>query len=327
MKTLALIGCSGMVYDFLYEYTKQLDVRLVAVCGTEDETERFCRMYAAPARFVSYCDMLEKVAPELVIAFPTDESMQFTVVKDCLLAGADVLCERPVCHSREEGEQLVALCRQTGHFVMPRYNRRYMPTYLAAKEIVRSKPFGRSYMYASGFHAGAYSSESAFVNNHIGHHLDLARMLLGEVSITHVERIGESDQRVGYNILFRADCGTLGVIQSNSFLCMDYPMERVEIAGNERQVVVENVRALRYNQPQAKISDSQVWDFLADGGTKALNLNNNQLNNFTFYGFEEMVREFVRCSKLHIKPLQDIEDALETYKLIETLEGYMGSMV
>ena len=322
MKKLALIGCTGMVYEFLYEYTKHLEVRLAAICGSEEEMDRFSRMYATPARFTDYREMLDRIAPELVIAFPPKESMQFQVVWDCLSTGADVLCERPVCHSTEEGERLIALCRQTGRFVMPRYNRRHMPTYRSAKQIVDSPAFGRPHMYLSSFHAGAYESEAAFVNNHISHHFDLARMLLGEIAITHVERTVQDDRHVGYNILFRAAQGTLGVIQSNSFLCADYPMERMEISGNERQVIVENVRTLQYNQPQHGSFGTDAWDFLADGGTRALNLNNNQLNNFTYYGFEEMARDFVRCAHTREAPRQDMADALETYQLVETLRGW-----
>ena len=299
---------------------KHLDVQLAAICGPGWQTERFGRMYSAPECYTDYKELLEDIKPEMVIVYPDDESLQPEITRACLLAGADVLCERPVYHTLEEGGELAALQRQTGRFVMPRYNRRYMPAYASAKAIVDSAQFGRPYMYSACFHAGEYASERIFRANHISHHLDLARMLLGEITLLHVDKTVENDHRVGYNIVFKSLKDTLGNIQSNSFLCMDYPMERVEICGDRHQVIVENVRTVKYNRPVVRIGDTSAEDFLAEGGTRVLNMNCAQLNNFTYYGFEEMVREFFRCSAAGIKPAQDMEDALETFKLIKALE-------
>jgi predicted dehydrogenase len=330
MKKLAIAGCGGMIYDFIYEYTKTLDLQLEAVSGEEPDLKRFAGMYAVKAKFSGYAEMLDAVRPDLVIVYPSDETKQAEMVKAALLAGADVLCERPVCHSVAEGEELIAVQKKTGRFVMPRYNRRYMNAYISAKHIMDSPEFGFPYMYSSGFHAGAYGSEEKFISNHISHHLDLARMLLGEIKLLHARRITENDRRVGFNIVFESakpgggGLKTLGNIQSNSFLCGDYPMERLDISGNLCQIVVENVRTLRYSRPVTKLANSGAEDFLAEGGTKILNMNYAQLNNFAFYGFENMLKEFVRCSEERIKPAQDMEDALESFRLTESLRALVS---
>ena len=325
MKKLAIAGCGGMIYGFIYEYTKALNLDLEAVSGEEAELQRFTKMYSVKRTFSDYAEMIDTVRPDLVIVYPSDETKQAGMVKTAMRAGADVLCERPICASITEGEELIALQKETGRFVMPRYNRRYMNAYISAKHIMSSPEFGAPYMYSSSFHAGSYASEEKFIANHISHHLDLARMLLGEIELIHVKRIAENDQRVGFNIVFESEkpgaqgIKTLGNIQSNSFLCGDYPMERLDISGNLCQIVVENVRNLRYSRPVKKLENSDVEDFLADGGTKILNMNYAQLNNFAFYGFENMLKEFVRCSEARIKPAQDMEDALKTFKLVESL--------
>lgn len=328
MKKLAIIGCGDMVYNFIYEYTKTLDTRLEAIVDNEENSHRFTRMYAAEKIFTDYREMLDQAPPDLALVFPSDETKQFEITKACLFAGADVLCERPICHSEAEGEELCELQEKTGHFVMPRYNRRYMPVYSSVKRILKSVEFGRAYMYSSSFHAGPYASEQKLITNHISHHLDLARMLLGEINLLYLRRIAEDGRRVGFNIVFESAGGTVGNIQSNSFLCGDYPMERVEISGNYRQIIVENVRHLSYNQPAVYLDSSDdsfsgnsgAVDLLSPGGTKILNMNYAQLDNYTFYGFENMLKEFVRCAGKRIKPDQDMPDALKTYRLIQSLE-------
>jgi predicted dehydrogenase len=321
LKKLAIIGCGGMVYDFIHDYTKDLAAALSGISGSEKDIRRFSKMYAVPRGFTDYREMLEAVRPDLVMVFPEDELQQFTITKTCLGAGASVLCERPVCHSIAEGEELAELQKETGQFIMPRYNRRYMPAYISAKHIIDRGGLGKAYMYGAAFHSGAYSGEALFVVNHISHHLDLARMLLGEIEILDIRRTAENDRRIGYNIVIQSEKGTLGNIQSNSFLCGDYPVERVELSGDTRQLIVENVRTIRYNQPVRRL-ESGAADMLAGGGSGVLNMNNAQLNNFAYYGFEDMLKEFVHCSAAGIKPAQDMEDALKTFKQVNLVQKY-----
>ena len=327
MKNLAIIGCDGSVYDYLYEYTKKLPVRLKAIVDSEENACTFAGMYRVEKIFSSYLEMLDEVRPELVLLFPADEAKQYEITKACLAAGANVLCERPICHSVSEGEELIELQEKTGCFVMPRYNRRYMPIYNSAKHILSSTEFGKTYMYSSCFHTSPCANEEKFIANHISHHLDLARMLLGELELIHVRRVWEDGKRLGFNIVFESKNGALGNIQSNSFLCHDYPRERLEISGDCRQIVAENVRHLWYNQPKVYLVSSDehstdlhgAVDFLSIGGSKNLNMDNIQLNNYTFYGFEYMLKEFVSCAERKIKPQQDMADALKTFRLVQSL--------
>lgn len=315
-KKLAIIGCGGMVYDFIYEYLKKLPVRLAAICGEKSDTDRFSKMYSVDKIYSDYKKMLDEAKPELVIAFPSDDADQFEIVSDCLKIGANVFCERPVGHTLEQARELVKLQKTTGKFVMPRYNRRFMPAYITAKKIISNAEFGRNYMYQAKFHAPAYHSEQMFIYNHLSHHLDLARMLLGEIKITHVSRVFENDTRVGFNIVFENEHGLIGNIQSSSFLCGQYPMERVEICGDSCNVIVDNVRHLEYNQPAPEFGGSKGIDILREGGTKIFNINCAQLNNYTFYGFEGSLEHFVRCSVTGEKPSPDMEDAMKTLNLV-----------
>jgi predicted dehydrogenase len=319
-KKLAILGCGGMVYQFIYEYTKPLNLSLEGISGSDAEIARFSRMYASKRNFSDYRELLDTVKPDMAIVYPEDASQQFEMARAALKAGADVLCERPVCHSIAEGEELVEVQKETGHFIMPRYNRRYMPAYTSAEHVLKSAEFGKARMYHSSFHAAPYASEAEFVANHISHHLDLARMLLGEIQLLRVDRVAQDDTRVGYNIVFESEGGTLGNVQSCSFLCGDYPMEHLDIAGDGRQIVVENVRSLRYNRPVTRLPNSDAVDFLAPGGTGVLNQNFAQLNNHVFYGFEHLLKEFHRCAVERRFPRQDMADALKTFKLVQELD-------
>lgn len=50
-------------------------------------------------------------------------------------------------------------------------------------------------MYQSQFNTSPYRNDAFFKLNHIIHHLDLARFLLGELEITQVQRVALSVMR------------------------------------------------------------------------------------------------------------------------------------
>ena len=316
---LAIIGCSGMIYDFIYDCTKNCAVELTAICGSTQDTRRFSQRYRCPQAYHDYREMLRNEKPDLVVAF-SSEFPQVDVVRDCLLAGAHVYCERAVCHSSKEASEIVKLQQSTGRYVMARLNRRFVHTYVMAKEIVGRSEFGAPTMYLAKYHASPYDSEESFIWNHAIHHLDLARFLLGEYDITHVDRVFADPQRIGYNISFMSRSGCAGVIQTSSLQCGEYPAERVEITGNGRNVMVENIRTLHYDRPAPGRQSPGGMLLRDDGDTLILKQNFAQLNNFTFYGFENSLEYLTEKIMLGEKPEPNMEDLIRTIEQVETLE-------
>jgi predicted dehydrogenase len=85
---LAIIGCGPLVYDLLYDCTKKLPVKLVAICDTnKDYLKRFSERYFAPKTYLNYKEMLANENIDAVISFPHPD-MQFEVAKDCMLANS-----------------------------------------------------------------------------------------------------------------------------------------------------------------------------------------------------------------------------------------------
>ncbi|MFH5181615.1 Gfo/Idh/MocA family protein [Paenibacillus sp. TAB 01] len=318
MWKLAIIGCSKFVYDFIYDCTKRYPLELAAICDSRPNAEAFSARYRCPAVFEDYKEMLERTRPDLVISFP-NYADQYEVARDCLLAGAHVLAERPVCLSSEQASSLAEVERQTHRYVMARLNRRFTPSYAMAKQVIAGPEFGKPAMYLAKYHASAYDSESSFLWNHTVHHLDVARYLLGELELLHAERVYADPQRVGYNISFRSEGGCIGVIQTSSLQSGEYPMERVEITGHLRNVVVDNIRSVQYYRPAPRRETMDEMGFAKGGDTLVWTPNFAQLNNFTFYGFENMFEHLVRCLATGDKPALHMGDTLRTLELVERL--------
>lgn len=320
--TLALIGCGSWVYDTIYECTKNLPVRLAAICDS-DEAKRlkFAERYRVASLYSDYKEMLANEQLDAVIAFPSDISLHYGIARDCLSAGVHIFIERPQCMAIEEANELIELQNRMSKYAMPRFNKRFTPAYIMAKEIIQRQEFDRVTMYWAKYQATEYESEHSFIYKHIIHHLDLARFLLGEIALTHVDRIKWSDKRIGYNISFKTAEGAIGSIQSGSFQSAGYPTERVEITGVGKNVIVDNIRSVQYNRNAPKRNADIVLPLLEQGDTLFWNINNGNNSNFTYHGFENQLHHFVRSILAKSAPLPHMEDTIHTLRLLESLRS------
>jgi predicted dehydrogenase len=316
---LAVLGCSKLVYTMLMECLKPLPVEKVAVWGNDDDVAKLCRQYQCGTRYPDYRELLEKEHPEIVILFNNTGHL-FEMARDCLSAGAYVFAERPVCGSIAEAEELIALQKKTGCYVVPRYNRRRAPSYLMAREIITRAEFGKTDMFIANYYAGPYASEHDMIWSHFSHMIDTLIFLCGKLELLHAEKIIKDEHRAGYNLSFASEKGAIGVMQSGFTQCYEFPMERVQVTGDRRCVVVENIRELTYYRPapERKYNGRMV---LEEGGDALCwKQNYGQMSLFSYYGFEGCLEEIVEAAAAHRPPAFHIEDALETIRILEDIE-------
>lgn len=317
---LAIIGCGSFSYGFLYDTTKPLPVRLVAAADANAENlSRFAARYNVPKTYSDYKEMLSREKPEAVLVFPHGLSL-YEVNKACLEAGANVFAERPGAGTRDEAAELARLEERTGRFVLPRFNKRYIPAYRMAREIVRRPEFGGATMYLAKYHAGDYASEQIFLESHIVHHVDLMRFYLGEIRSIRGDIVRVSPKQVGVNASFVAESGAVGVLQSSSLQSRgSYPLERVEITGRQRCVIVDNLTRIEYHRPGSpKTAGEQP--VLADGGDSLVwDPSMTQLGNYSHNGFEPMVAELAACTREGRAPELCMGDVVRTLELLDRL--------
>ncbi|MFH5183487.1 Gfo/Idh/MocA family protein [Paenibacillus sp. TAB 01] len=282
--------------------------------------------YRVPKAYADYREMLEREQLDAVICFTDDVYAHFGIAEACLLANVHVFMERPACFTIAQAERLLELQRCMGKYVVSRFNKRFTTAYMMAKEIIHREEFGRITMFLSKFQGSESASEEQFLFNHVSHHLDLARYLLGEIGSLHVDTIKLDAHRVGYNISFVAESGAIGVIQSGSLQQIEYPMERVEITGVGTNVIVDNIRHVEYNRP-APHRESFQFAKLADGGDTLLwNLNHGNLSHYSYYGFEQQLYEFIDSLRKQTAPAPNMEDTIHTVKLLVHTQSLSSSI-
>ncbi|UCC71817.1 MAG: Gfo/Idh/MocA family oxidoreductase [Gemmatimonadota bacterium] len=155
---------------------------LAAICDADGERrEVMAGLYPA----IAVTGDLEAVLgdPELaaaVIATPAETHGR--LVRKALEAGKDVLVEKPLCLSVEEGRELVALAAERERVLMVGHLLWYHPAVLKLEELVRDGELGRvQYIYSNRLNLGKIRREESILWSFAPHDISIILGLLGEM--------------------------------------------------------------------------------------------------------------------------------------------------
>ncbi len=325
MFRVGIVGCGNHVYEFLLESLKWTPAaHVVAACDPDPaRLQRLTDFYNVPGRYPDIRDMLASENLDAVVV-AVGHGKNAAIVQAALAGGVHVFVEKTPCNSVAEAQALAAAQRRSGKALMVGFNRRFMTAYALAREVAHRDEFGQVRMYHSQFHATPYRSEALLKLNHVIHHIDLARFILGEIHLTHADRIRLDDQHVGLNISFRSEAGAIGVIQSASMLDEVYPMERLELIGDRRNIVVDNVKGFIYNRPPVTRKDKYVPLRIEDGGDALVwNPSHGFYPRYSHHGYENELRHFFDSLAQSVMPQPDIHDSVKTMMLLDELEALL----
>lgn len=95
-----------------------------------------------------------------VIDICTPNIYHYETLKKALKAGKHIYCEKPLCISASQAEEIAALAKDCGKTVGMVFNNRFMPATLKAKEIIGSGRLGRILSFRCEYlHASAADPE------------------------------------------------------------------------------------------------------------------------------------------------------------------------
>jgi len=315
---IGLVGLGGHMVDNLLLRLTALPVEIVAVCDINPARISLVEQsYRIAKSYTDYRLMLKEQQLDAVIC-SVDAQTHYDVAKLAMLSGAYAFVEKTPCVTVAQAEELAELQKQTRCYAVAGFNRRFATAYLMAAGIVKRPEFGGVRMYQAKYHASPYGSRHSFIFNHIVNHLDLARLLLGEIRVTHAEQFALDDRRFGCNITVVSESGTIGNIQSASVQHMTFPVERVELVGVERNVIVDNLKNVEYNRPGQFNGGLEKASLGGEGESDTLrwNVNHGLHTSFTYLGYDLELKEFIQSVMERREPLVHMGDTVRTIRLV-----------
>ena len=133
---VGIIGSGGRGRFLMQRFAKDETVRLTAVCDVyEPNLEAGLSAAKGKARaFRRHQELLNAKDIDIVI-IATPEHWHAQMVLDALAAGKDVYVEKPLCHTPEQGVELMETARRSKQIVQVGMQRRSYPLYLKARDI------------------------------------------------------------------------------------------------------------------------------------------------------------------------------------------------
>jgi predicted dehydrogenase len=122
------------------------EAEVVAVASpTPGNAAELANRYGIPKVFLDYREMLKDPEIEMItITAPNRLHCQMTV--DTAAAGKHVVCEKPLCMTLEEADEMIDACKKHGVLLMYAEELFFTPKYVKAKEMADQGAFGKVYM-------------------------------------------------------------------------------------------------------------------------------------------------------------------------------------
>src|SRR5450432_1327417 len=134
------------------------EAEVVAIASpTPSNAEKLAKRYGIPRVFLDYREMLKEPDIEMVtITAPNTFHAQMTI--DIANAGKHVVCEKPLCMTLDEADEMIDTCKRQGVMLGYAEELFFTPKYVKAKEMADQGAFGRVYLVKqSEKHSGPHS--------------------------------------------------------------------------------------------------------------------------------------------------------------------------
>jgi predicted dehydrogenase len=135
------------------------EIDVVAIASpTPGNAEKLAKKYSIPRVFLDYREMLKEPDIEMVtITAPNHLHAQMTI--DIANAGKHVVCEKPLCMTLSEADEMIDVCHRKGILLAYAEELFFTPKYVKAKEMADQGAFGKVYLVKqSEKHFGPHSA-------------------------------------------------------------------------------------------------------------------------------------------------------------------------
>ena len=158
---------------------------LSTVCEIDPSVRDRLRQSYPSVRVVSEIEEVFSDAAVAGVAIATPAASHGTLVRNALLADKDVLVEKPLCLSVEEGRSLIDLAVQRNRILMVGHLLWYHPAVLKLKELIEQGELGRiRYIYSNRLNLGKIRREENILWSFAPHDISVILGLVGEVPDT-----------------------------------------------------------------------------------------------------------------------------------------------
>jgi predicted dehydrogenase len=141
--SVALIGSGGNGRALLQRFRRESDVHIAGVCDVYEPNLEAGLSVAGPGSkaWRNYREVLDTKTVDVVV-IATPEHWHHRMLLDALAAGKDVYIEKPLCHSIEEGVEMLNAAKRSRSVVQVGMQRRSSSLFLEGRDLKRAGKLG-----------------------------------------------------------------------------------------------------------------------------------------------------------------------------------------
>jgi predicted dehydrogenase len=176
---VAVVGCGYWGKNLVRNFAQLGALQLV--CDGAEAGRKRAAEIAPHAHVVANLDeALSAPVEGMVIATPAETHYELT--RQTLEAGKDVLCEKPLALTLEQGAELVHLAERQGRILMVGHVLEYHPGVVRLLELVRSGELGKvRYIYSNRLSLGKVRREENILWSFAPHDVAIILRLMGTI--------------------------------------------------------------------------------------------------------------------------------------------------
>ena len=302
------------------------EAQLVAACSSNKKrVEEFAGKWKIPVALTDYRKLVErKDVDVVVVGVPND--LHRKIVVAAAEAGKDVILEKPIAHTLDDADAMIAACKKHKVKLMYAETICFSPKYVRAKHLVDEKAIGDLYMAKqSEKHSGPHSDWFYDVNRSGGgalmdmgcHGIEWTRWVYGKPKVKsvtahcqlvyHKRRTKGDDNSI---VIVEFENGGISVVE-DSWARQGGMDDRADLYGTEGVVHCDLLRGSSmetysksgYGYAVEKAGETKGWTFTV-------------FEEAFLYGFPHEMRHFTRAVLGKEKPMETGEDGRATLEII-----------
>jgi myo-inositol 2-dehydrogenase/D-chiro-inositol 1-dehydrogenase len=293
------------------------EAEIVAVASpSPGNAAAFAKRHAVPGCYTDYREMLRDPRVEMIsISAPNYLHARITV--DAARAGKHVICEKPLCITLEEADEMIDACNRAGVLLLYAEELFFAPKYVKAKQMADEGAFGRVHLVKQGEkHSGPHADWFWDVKQSGGgalmdlgcHGIAFCWWFLGKPKVksvysqlstqVHANRTEGDDEAI---TIIEFDGGAMGIVESswNRPGGMD---DSIEVFGDKGQTYADMLMGnalptyseVGFGYAVEKASSTRGWTYPV-------------FEEHWNYGFPQEMRHFARCVRGKETPISDGE--------------------
>jgi len=293
------------------------EAEVVAVASpTRGNAEAFARRHGIPAFYSDYRELVRDSRVEMIhISAPNYVHARITI--DAARAGKHVVCEKPLCVTLEEADEMIEACTKAGVLLLYAEELFFAPKYVKAKQMADEGAFGRIHLVKQGEkHSGPHADWFWDVKQSGGgalmdlgcHGIAFCWWFLGMPNVNsvysqlstqvHSSKTEGDDEAV---TIIEFDGGSIGIVE-NSWNRPGGMDDSIEIFGDKGQTYADMLMGnalptysdVGFGYAVEKASTTRGWTYPV-------------FEEHWNYGFPQEMRHFARCVRGKETPISDGE--------------------